>query len=139
MKTFNLGAVYQLLLCISLRLIQIMLFFWLFLLSKSCKAINNLCLFINIQLLNSFHLSRTSHFQFQISSRERLPRLISNVHGFKGSWVQNSILILGPHSESVFSKRGSSLADLILNLEPNRQLPGKISSCNEDFGASIPF
>ena len=30
------------------------------------------------------------------------------------------------------------MAALIRNLEPNWQLPGKTSSCNEDFGSSMP-
>ena len=60
------------------------------------------------------------------------------VHGFKGSEVQGSILIPGLHLECVFTGRGSFLAALIRNLESNRQLHGKISICNEDFGSSMP-
>ena len=56
----------------------------------------------------------------------------------QGSGVKASILIPGLHLEGVFTRKESSLADLIRNLDPNQQLLGKISICNEDFGSSMP-
>jgi len=56
-----------------------------------------------------------------------------SVHGFKGSWVQGSMLVLGMHLGSVFIRKASASSALIQNLEPNWQLLGKMSIFNTAF------
>ena len=62
----------------------------------------------------------------------------SRVQGFKGSGVQDSILVPGLHLGCVFAGKASASSGLIQNLKPNWQLFGEISIFYEDFGSSMP-
>jgi hypothetical protein len=61
-----------------------------------------------------------------------------DVHGFKGSGVQGSILVAGLHLGCAFTRKASVSPGPIQNLEPTWQLVGKISIFNEDFGSLMP-
>ena len=62
-----------------------------------------------------------------------------DVHGFKGSRVQGSILVPRVDLGCVFTRKASAASPgLIQNLEPNWQLFGKMNIFNEDFEPSMP-
>ncbi len=64
--------------------------------------------------------------------------MLECVHGFKGSGVQGSILVLWLHLGCEFTGKASASSGHIQNLEPNWQFLWKTSIFNEDFGPSIP-
>ena len=68
---------------------------------------------------------------------QRAAVIFVNVHGFKGSGVQGSILVSGLHLGCVFTIKASVSSSLIQNLKLNWQLLGKMGIFNEDFGSSI--
>jgi len=64
---------------------------------------------------------------------------VVGVHGFKGSAVQGSILVLRLHLCCVSTRNASVSSSLIQNVETNWQLLGEMSIFIEDFGSSMSF
>jgi len=57
---------------------------------------------------------------------------------FRGSMVQGSIRVPGPHLGCVFRRKASASSGLIPNLEHNWQLFRKMRIYNKDFGSLMP-